>query len=324
MSQQSGGTNPKQVIIALIAGLLVPVIAIILIVQLILSIEKGQIDKDRPGMSEKAVAARLAPVGQVAVIDANAPRVEKPGEQVVTEVCASCHVSGALGAPKVGSNADWAPRIKQGFDTMVKNAIDGIRQMPPKGGNPDLSDIEVARAVAVMGNKSGGNFTEPAAPAAAPTAVAGANTAVPATGATPPADSSAAATTAAPSAGAVASSAPATGSATAPATPVPATPAPATPTPATPAPAAAAPAASAAKGKSIYDASCAACHASGVAGAPKLGDKAAWAPRIKAGNSTLYTSAIKGKNAMPPKGGNAALSDDDVKAAVDYMVAQSK
>lgn len=308
MSQQSGGTNPKQVIIALIAGLLVPVIAIILIVQLILSIEKGHIDKDRPGMSDKAVAARLAPVGQVAVIDANAPRVEKPGEQVVTEVCAACHVSGALGAPKIGSNGDWAPRIKQGFDTLVKNAINGIRQMPPKGGNPDLSDIEVARAVAVMGNKSGGKFTEPAAPAAAPTALAGANTAVPATAATPPGDSAAAATAAAPSAGAVASSTPATGSTTTPAA----------------TPAAAAPADSAAKGKSIYDSSCAVCHASGVAGAPKLGDKAAWAPRIKAGNATLYTSAIKGKNAMPPKGGNAALSDDDVKAAVDYMVAQSK
>ena len=307
MSQQSGGTNPKQVIIALVAGLLVPVIAIILIVQLILSIEKGHIDKDKPGMSDKAVAARLAPVGQVAVIDANAPRVEKPGEQVVTEVCAACHVSGALGAPKIGNNADWAPRIKQGFDAMVKNAINGIRQMPPKGGNPDLSDIEVARAVAVMGNKSGGKFTEPEAPAAAPNAVAagGAPAAAPGAPAAPPASAAAATGAAAPAAG------------SSPAAPT---------TAAAPAAATSAPvqADSAAKGKSIYDASCAACHASGVAGAPKLGDKAAWAPRIKSGQNTLYGSALKGKNAMPPKGGNAALSDDDVKAAVDYMVVQSK
>jgi cytochrome c5 len=77
-------------------------------------------------------------------------------------------------------------------------------------------------------------------------------------------------------------------------------------------------------GKSVYDASCQACHAAGVAGAPKLGDKAAWAPRLGAGAAALVTSAIKGKNAMPPKGGNASLSDDDVKAAVEYMVAQSK
>ncbi len=78
------------------------------------------------------------------------------------------------------------------------------------------------------------------------------------------------------------------------------------------------------KAKRIFTASCAACHATGAAGAPKVGDNAAWAPRIKTGTETLYTSALKGKNAMPPKGGNAGLSDDDVKAVVDYMVSQSK
>jgi cytochrome c5 len=75
--------------------------------------------------------------------------------------------------------------------------------------------------------------------------------------------------------------------------------------------------------KAIYTASCAACHTTGAAGAPKLGDSAAWSPRIKAGNEALYNSALKGKNAMPPKGGNASLSDADVKAVVDYMVSQS-
>jgi cytochrome c5 len=74
------------------------------------------------------------------------------------------------------------------------------------------------------------------------------------------------------------------------------------------------------KGKPVYDSVCMACHTPGVAGAPKLGDKAAWAPRLKAGMNTLYTSALKGKNAMPPKGGNLSISDADVKAAVDYMV----
>ena len=309
MSQQSGGTNAKQVIIALLAGLLVPVIAIILIVQLILSIERGHIDKDKPGMSDEKIAARLAPVGEVKVVDANAPRVEKTGEQVTTEVCAACHASGALGAPKIGNNGDWGPRIKQGFDTMVKNAINGIRQMPPKGGNPDLSDTEVARAVAFMGNQSGGKFTEPAAPA--PTAVA-ANPA-----AAPAGTASAGGTTAAATSGTAAPASAAT-PATAAAAPAAGATAPAAP--------AAAPAAgdTAAKGKSIYDASCASCHANGVAGAPKLGDKAAWAARIKAGKTTLYTSALKGKGAMPPKGGNMSLADDDVKAAVDYMIAQAK
>jgi cytochrome c5 len=74
------------------------------------------------------------------------------------------------------------------------------------------------------------------------------------------------------------------------------------------------------KGKSVYSSACTVCHAAGVAGAPKTGDKAAWAPRLKAGTAALVATAIKGKGAMPPKGGNLSLSDADIKAAVDYMV----
>lgn len=87
---------------------------------------------------------------------------------------------------------------------------------------------------------------------------------------------------------------------------------------------AAAPASSGSNGKAVYDASCQACHGAGVAGAPKLGDKAAWAPRIGTGAAAMHASALKGKNAMPAKGGNLSLSETDVKAAVDYMIAQSK
>ena len=77
-------------------------------------------------------------------------------------------------------------------------------------------------------------------------------------------------------------------------------------------------------GKATYDSVCAVCHASGVAGAPKFGDKAAWKERLKAGKDTLHASALKGKGAMPPKGGNAALSDDAVKASVDYLLSSAK
>jgi len=81
-------------------------------------------------------------------------------------------------------------------------------------------------------------------------------------------------------------------------------------------------------GKATYEKSCGVCHVAGVAGAPKLGDKAAWKDRIAQGNDKLYTHALKGFQGkvgmMPPKGGNAALSDADVKAAVDYMVGASK
>ena len=80
----------------------------------------------------------------------------------------------------------------------------------------------------------------------------------------------------------------------------------------------------AADGNKTYAAACAMCHAAGVAGAPKTGDKAAWKPRIAQGKDVLYTSAIKGKNLMPPKGGAASLSDADIKAAVDYLVGLAK
>ena len=85
-----------------------------------------------------------------------------------------------------------------------------------------------------------------------------------------------------------------------------------------------APAAAQSDGSKVYQTVCAACHGSGLVGAPKLGDKAAWKPRLAQGSSTLREHALKGIRAMPPKGGNASLSDGDVQAAVDYMVGQSK
>ncbi len=88
--------------------------------------------------------------------------------------------------------------------------------------------------------------------------------------------------------------------------------------------AAAKPAGGATDGKKTYDAACAMCHAAGVAGAPKTGDKAAWKPRIAQGKDVLYSSAIKGKNLMPPKGGAASLADAEIKAAVDFLVSQGK
>jgi cytochrome c5 len=80
----------------------------------------------------------------------------------------------------------------------------------------------------------------------------------------------------------------------------------------------------AADGKAVYDKTCVACHASGVANAPKLGDKAAWAPRAATGKDALFTSVVKGKGAMPPKAGAADLKDDDIKAAIDFMLAAAK
>ncbi len=116
-------------------------------------------------------------------------------------------------------------------------------------------------------------------------------------------------------------------SASAPAAPAPAEAAPApAAAPAAPAASAGAPAAGPAdlaQGEKIYGATCAACHGAGVLGAPKFGDKALWGPRVAKGKDTLYSSALNGFNMMPPRGGNAALSDADVKAAVDYMISKA-
>jgi cytochrome c5 len=122
------------------------------------------------------------------------------------------------------------------------------------------------------------------------------------------------------------------GGAAAPAAPSAAAPAPAASAPAAPAPvasapaapAAAAPSAAAADGKKVYDTTCMVCHSAGVAGAPKYGDKAAWAERVAAGEETLVEHSIKGIRAMPPRGGNGSLSDAQVRAAVAYMLAAIK
>jgi cytochrome c5 len=252
--------TPKQLIIVVLLSFLVPIIGIILLVQLV----TGERTADPNGLSPEAVAKRIQPVGHVEFGGAGAGGAAggRTGEEVVKSTCAACHQAGVAGAPKIGDNAQWAPRIKQGLQTLVQTAIKGKGAMPPKGGNTALSDDEVARGVVFMANQSGAKFKEPAAkaPAQKPQAAAAAPAGKPA----------------------------------------------------------------AADGKKVFDSTCTACHGTGVAGAPKLGDKAAWAPRVKQGMDALVQAAEKGKGAMPPKGGNASLSDADIRAAVEFMVSQSK
>jgi cytochrome c5 len=83
-------------------------------------------------------------------------------------------------------------------------------------------------------------------------------------------------------------------------------------------------AAEAADGKAVYEATCVACHATGVANAPKLGDKDAWGPRVAAGKGALLATVKTGKGAMPPMAGNPKLSDDEIRAAIDHMLASLK
>ena len=308
-NEQSFIRTPKQ-LIAVVAGFfLVIVIGIILLVSFVTT-DKLE-GAGTQSLSDEAVAARLRPVAEegFTLVDANAPKVLQAGDAVYTAVCAACHSTGAAGAPKTGVAGDWTPRLAQGYDTLIKHAIEGIRAMPAKGGNPDLDNVEVERAVVYMANQSGAKFKEPAvpaAPAAAP--AAGAQTEVAA------AQAAQNAATASPIAGT-------------PSTPAPAAAAPAGAAGAAPAPAAAPAVASADTGKTLYNSACVACHGAGIAGAPKFADKAAWAPRIQQGNAVLYEHAIRGfqgkAGVMPPKGG-ASAPDADVKAAVDFMVAAAR
>lgn len=247
--------TPQEVIISLVAGLLAPLLAIFLIVQLILGIQGSHIADTSSEAAQKATLERIKPFATLAAVDANAPRVERSGEEIYTAVCSSCHDSGALGAPKFNNKGDWAGRLGKGFDTLLAHAINGFNQMPARGGDADLSDVEVARAVAHLANSAGGSFKAPEAAAPAAVAVA------------------------------------------------------AKPDPA--------------KGAAIYEANCVACHGAGVAGAPKLGDKAGWSARLDKGYDTLYASALNGIGSMPAKGGSADLSEADLANAVAYMIKES-
>jgi len=331
-------------------------LALIATIAVLILLTQMVTDAPRAGTDdESAVLSRIKPVGDVQLALASGPKGQLTGEQVYNEVCKTCHEAGLAGAPKVGDKVAWGKVIAQGLTPTVDHALKGIRGMPPKGGNPDFENIEVERAVVFMANKAGANWKEPPAPAAAaggertgeevvnvacgkchltgqggapkvgdrpawrPRVAKGLATVtqaalkghggMPARGGMAELSdveirraieymiNSGAGTAAPVSAATVASAAP---------------PAPGAPTSGKP------------DGKKVYDTTCMVCHASGVAGAPKYGDKAAWAPRLKAGVDALYASALKGKAAMPPKGGNSALADADVKAAVDYMVAAAK
>lgn len=158
--------TPKQLITIIVLAFLVPITLMVILSQLLTT--GINTDKDHPALSAEGVAARIKPVGRVEVTDPNAPKVEKTGKEITDAVCGACHATGALNAPKIGDKAAWGKHVGEGLDHLTKNAIKGMRQMPPRGGNPDLSDLEVARAVAYMANLSGANFKEPVAKAAAP------------------------------------------------------------------------------------------------------------------------------------------------------------
>lgn len=285
--------TPKQLLVTIFLSFVVPVIAIVMLASYVTDDKRPAAGSD--GLTPEAIARRIAPVGAVTVKDVANPASWKTGEQVYAAQCTACHSAGLAGAPKFGDAAAWAPRIAQGYDVLLTSALKGKNAMSAQGGG-DFSDIEIGRAVVYMANKGGASLPEPAAPAA-PTAEA-----VPAA----PAAVAAPAASAQPVAVAAA--------------PVPVEAKAAQPVAAVVVAAAVVPVAVATNAApALYTQACSVCHSVGIAGAPKFGDKAAWAPRLAQGIDGLTASAIKGKNSMPPRGGSQG-SDADIKAVVTYMV----
>ena len=206
------------------------------------------------GVENRWVARTLKPLAVVAAIafvlsaapqQAGAQGSERSGKDVVEAVCAACHGTGANGAPKIGDKKAWASRASRGLTGLSQNALNGIRKMPPHGGNPALSDTEIERAIVYMVNESGGHWAEPISRT------------------TPAAEHS---------------------------------------------------------GEQIVQTHCFKCHETGVGGAPRIGDRAAWVPRAKQGFDLLIRSAINGHGGMPPRGGVVNLTDAEIRVAVTYML----
>ena len=176
---------------------------------------------------------------------ASAEERERGGKEVVETVCAVCHSTGVNGAPKIGDRKAWAKLASQSLTSLTGVALKGVRKMPPHGGNPDLSDTEIERAITYMVNQSGGDWIEPVTKLAS---------------------------------------------------------------------------AAQRGGGEVVQAYCAKCHQTGAMGAPGIGDRAAWIPRLKQGFEFLVRSAIKGHGPMPSRGDAANLTDAEIRAAIAYMI----
>jgi cytochrome c5 len=159
--------TPKQLVAAVAASFLVPIFAIVLLVNYVDFGSKSGAGSD--GMEPQAVAQRLQRVGSVEIRDASDVSALKTGEQVYQAVCTACHTAGVAGAPKLGDAAAWSPRIATGYEALLNSALKGKGAMGAQGGG-DYSDLEVGRAVVYIANQGGAKFEVPQPPAAAASA----------------------------------------------------------------------------------------------------------------------------------------------------------
>ena len=176
---------------------------------------------------------------------ASAEERERGGKEIVEAVCAVCHRTGVNGAPTIGDRKAWAKLASQGLTSLTGVALKGVRKMPPHGGNPNLTDTEIERAITYMVNQSGGDWIEPVSKRVSAVQRGGGE---------------------------------------------------------------------------VVQAYCAKCHQTGAMGAPGIGDRAAWIPRLKQGFEVLVSSAITGHGPMPSRGDAANLTDSEIRAAIAYMI----
>ncbi len=159
--------TPRQLIWAVALSFIVPVLVIIALTNFVASGNKPAAGTS--ALDDESVGRRIAPIAQVVLKDPNNVAALKTGEQVYAAQCSACHAAGTAGAPKLGDEAAWAPRIKTGYDVLLTSALKGKGAMGAQGGG-DHSDFEVGRAVVFMANKAGGKLDEPKAPVAAASA----------------------------------------------------------------------------------------------------------------------------------------------------------
>ena len=257
----------------------------------------------RNELAQQAIMDRLAPVATVVLAGASgaggAAAAPRSGEEIVAFACAACHNAGVAEAPLTGDTAAWQVRYDLGMDQLMASVINGKGAMPPRAGHPTLSDDDIYNGIVELLALAKIEVTD-SRPAS--TDAASAETAFDVT-----------------ETDTVTEDAVETAAAEAPAgAPVAA---------ADPAPAADN-AALLAHGEQVYNRGCQNCHGMGIAGAPKLGDKAAWAPRIAQPENVIFQHVLRGfagsSGFMPPKGGMPFLSDDDVIAASLYMIEMGK
>lgn len=235
-------------------------------------------------LDHEAVIERIQPVARLAFEVIEEEGELKTGEEVYNMTCATCHADGVAGAPKFGDEGEWAPYIETGYETLLEVALHGKGAMPAKGGNTSLDDLEVERAMVYMANAAGANYAEPGEDGADEAQAAADE---PESTEVAVADEEVTEVAAADGDEFAATEE------------------------------------QLQIGEELYKASCFACHDAAVAGAPKFGSAEAWQPYIDTGLDAMLQVAIEGKGAMPPRGASSA-SDDELKAAILYMVAETK